>query len=128
MSCLFRSLSFFISNTNENQLREIIVNFLENDPVLIFPKTKASEIIPIEFPNETLENYVRKMKKTHTWGGAIEIKAFCELFKMKVFVKVLKNSDNIEFIPSYWTEDNCTINKSRQIKISWNGFHYEPIA
>ena len=34
MSCLFRSLSYFIQNVNENELRDIIVDYLEKDPIL----------------------------------------------------------------------------------------------
>ena len=127
MSCLFRSLSYFINNTNENQLRQIIVEYLEKDPILIQPDKKASEIIRSEFPSDTLQFYVEKMKRSSTWGGAIEIKAFCELFSMQVGVLVLESKKEITFVPSSWDTSICTVNKNRFLKISWNGYHYEPL-
>ena len=127
MSCLFRSLSYSINNTNETQLRLILVDYLAQNPVLILPDKKASEIIVAEFPNEKFENYLEKMKNSNTWGGAIEIKAFCELFSIQVNVLVLKTKKTITFVPNKWDTQNCTVNDTRCITITWNGYHYEPI-
>lgn len=128
MSCLFRSLSHSISNTNEGQLRSILVDFLEKNPILILPDKKASEIVFAEFPNLKFENYLERMKKSNTWGGAVEIKAFCELFSIQVKVLVLETGQTITFYPNKWETTNCTVNDFHSITISWNGYHYEPIS
>lgn len=120
MSCLFRSLSYFITNVGTDELRYIITDYISKDPILIPPSTRLSTILAID--KISLEKYKNEMKKSSTWGGAIEIKAFCELFRIKVFVHVLRENRYIEFIPSKWN------NESREIKISWNGYHYEPIS
>lgn len=127
MSCLFRSLSNSINNTNETQLRLILVDYLAENPVLIVPDKKASEIIVAEFPNQKFENYLEKMRHSNTWGGAVEIKAFCELFSIQVNVVVLETRKTISFVPNKWETQNCTINDLRCITITWNGYHYEPI-
>ena len=119
MSCLFNSLSYFLDNMNGSQLRKIIVDNMSRDPIIIESKLKVSNIIKYEFRNMTLKNYIKKMSLSSEWGGAVEIKVFCELFHYKVNVIVLRTRKTIEFIP----ENNI----KREVTITWNGSHYEPI-
>jgi hypothetical protein len=121
MSCLFRSLSYYIQNVNENELRDIIVDYLEKDPILIGQDTHLKDILKVQ--NTTISDYTAQMRQRHVWGGAIEIRAFCELFDMKVIVFVIRENRNIEFIPS--SHDIKPIHNS--ITISWTGSHYEPL-
>ena len=121
MSCLFRSLSHFIENVNENELRDIIVDYLEKDPILIGNATHLKSILQIQ--NSTISTYTQQMRRRHVWGGAIEIRAFCELFNMKVIVYVIRENRNIEFISSCF--DKKPVDKC--IQISWTGSHYEPM-
>lgn len=118
MSCLFRSLSFFISNIQTEELRNIITDYISKDPILIPPDIKLSTILSID--NISLDLYSRNMRKSSTWGGAIEIKAFCELFQIKVCVYVIPEKRYIDFIPTIW-------DGYRTIRISWTGNHYEPM-
>ena len=55
------------------------------------------------------------MEKDTTWGGAIEIKSFCEMFK--VVVVVVYKDRNIQFIPSSKCTDNI-------IYLNYTGNHY----
>jgi hypothetical protein len=119
MSCLFRSLSYFITNVETDELRQIITDYISKDPILIPPDGRLSSYLSID--NKNLNDYTKNMRKSETWGGAIEIRAFCELFQIKVFVLVLKDNKYIEFVPTNFTDN------SKYIKISWNGNHYEPI-
>lgn len=118
MSCLFRSLSFFISNIDTEELRHIITEYISKDPILIQPDIRLSTILSID--EMSLDAYTSNMKKSSTWGGAIEIKTFCELFQMKVRVYVIQDKQFIDFIPTNWDGIRC-------IKISWTGNHYEPL-
>ena len=115
MSCLFTSLSYFISNLESTQLRNIICNYLQSNPTLI-DYIKLNEITLWE-NNVSLDDYVQNMRKESSWGGGIEIKAFCEIFKLKVIV--VFNSKEIEFLPS--------TPSIGEMRISYNGVHYEPI-
>jgi hypothetical protein len=118
MSCLFRSLSYFISNLKTEELRYIITDYISKDPILIQPDTRLSTILSID--EISLDTYSRNMRKSETWGGAIEIKTFCELFKIKVSVYVISERRYIDFFPTDWDGNRC-------IKISWTGNHYEPL-
>lgn len=124
MSCLFRSLSHFIENVNENELRDIIVDYLEKDPILIGNDTHLKDILHIQ--NSTITEYTQQMRKRHVWGGAVEIRAFCELFDIKVIVFVIRENRNIEFLPSSF-ENNDSEKIEKCVKISWTGAHYEPM-
>lgn len=126
MSCLFRSLSYYITNIDENDLRTIIVEYLEKDPIFVSPNERVSSLIKNEYSNMNLEMYLRHMQKQSTWGGAIEIRAFCEIFLFKVEVVVLQTGKIIEFVPAVWNNISRHEKLCRVLKITWNGFHYEP--
>jgi hypothetical protein len=118
MSCLFQSLSAFIEDTDASKLRHIIADYLEKNPIL-YDNEKIGDIVSWEHGNPTLEQYVARMRMPSTWGGAIEIKAFCDMFQIGVHVLVLRDRKTIEFQPSNMTaKDHFTI--------TWNGAHYEP--
>ena len=76
MSCLFDSLSYFTLNDNGHSLRQKITAYINEDPILIQPNTRLSNILQIQ--DVGFQNYVNSMRSANTWGGAIEIKAFCE--------------------------------------------------
>ncbi len=119
MSCLFDSLSSYLNNVTSYELRQIVVNYLETNPVLIFPTTKASDIVSVESQGKSFASYLENMRRNETWGGALEIRGFSELFHRKVNVYVIVTSKIIEFIPS--TVQHCPIN------IKWTGNHFTPI-
>lgn len=123
MSCLFDSLASFIHNTNGKILRDNIISYMKKDPVLITPDLKLSSIIKNEENKEDdniqLQKYISHMSKEDTWGGAIEIRCFCQLYKTKVNV-VTDDNNSITFLPIN--------NESKyEINISWINNHYEPI-
>ena len=111
MSCLFHSLSKFIS-INSDELRQIICNYISQNPIL-FDSIKAQDVILWE-NGMNFEDYVRGMRYNTTWGGAIEMKAFCDIYKIQVNVHV--NNRVISFHP---TGEIIKI-----ININWNGIHF----
>lgn len=114
MSCLFNSLSYFIDQ-NSTQIRNKICNYLQqNKPIINGLDTK--QILRLEN-----RDYINNMRKPSTWGGAIEIQVACTIWNLKIVVNNLRDKKkNIEFFPIHQKID-------REIHISWNGFHYEPI-
>ena len=64
------------------------------------------------------------MRRDNTWGGAIEIQAICNIFKVRVIVVNIRNrfrnGREIEFLPVHE-------NYSNTLKITWSGGHYEPM-
>lgn len=121
MSCLFRSLSFFIVNTDAASLRRILTDYMETDPVL-YDDQKLSDVLRFEPGSPTLARYIARMRLPSTWGGAIETKAFCNMFNAVVLVKVLRDGRMIEFRPSPDASE-----APHPFMISWNGSHYEPL-
>lgn len=115
MSCLFNSLSRFVG-IDSTQLRLNIVEYLKTNPKLM---DDASVSDVLEWSGEkSLMDYVDEMSKTHVWGGAIEIKGFCDLYKMNVNVHVTYT--NQKFIVT-------TPNAIKTCHISYNGGHFEPL-
>ena len=115
MSCLFNSLSYFIPENNYN-IRQKICDYLEeNKPIIEGLDTQF--ILDLENPN-----YIRDMRNTSTWGGAIEIQAASSIWSLRIIVKNYRNNDgkDIEFIP-------LNQNYQKTIQVYWTGGHYEPI-
>lgn len=119
MSCLFNSLSYFIPNTSYN-IRQEICDYLEkNNPIIDGLDTQF-------ILNLDNTNYINNMRNVNSWGGAIEIQAACNIWKLRINVRnnryINKSVSNniIEFIPI-----NCNYDKT--IELEWTGGHYEPI-
>ena len=116
MSCLFDSLSHFHHEFSGNDMRTILVQYLTKNPNI--NGLKAQEYIKSE-KRMPLEQYIEFMKRPTSWGGAIEIKIYCDVFKRNVLVVSQPNSRNIEFFSKKKT-------KIWDI-IHWNGSHYTAI-
>lgn len=131
MSCLFYSLSFFIDNVDTHQLRQMIADYLETDPYIDHDqgdddphRHKFSQMISFVSDFDSLPNYVRHLRLQSTWGGAIEIKAFCDMFHVIVEVIVQHTQKSIEFCPS----SNTNKRPTTRFRLLWNGSHYEPVS
>lgn len=120
MSCLFRSLAFFVHSVNEEELRHIICNYLEKNPT-IMDDLSLKDILHIE-GMETAD-YVQNMRYSSTWGGAIEIKAFCNIYQVGVVVRIQSTGKEVVFKPSSMENATCL----NAVLIEWSGNHYEPI-
>ena len=115
MSCLFNSLSKFVS-LSSNELRQGICDYLSTNPLLI--DDLHTDVIVKDENGQDLNVYVSSMRDANTMGGAIEIRAFCKVFKMNILVKSLPNNRDIEFLTE---EATCTKT------ITWSGNHFEAL-
>ena len=112
MSCLFKALSNFTTDSTD-ELRKKICDFLEQNPIL-FAEIKTENIVKWE-KDLSLRDYITSMRSNETWGGAIEIKSFCEMYKIQIHVHIMDNKI-ITFIPLSPPESI--------INITWNGNHF----
>jgi hypothetical protein len=64
----------------------------------------------------TLADYIASMSKPWVWGGAIEIKAFCNLFRVNVQVVVTYTGRVIDILSETPTK--------RSVTIYYNGSHF----
>ena len=137
MSCLFNTLSPFVHITSK-ELRDNICSYIKTNP-------KIFDDIPVEDSVmwngedfKDLKSYIKHMKKSSSWGGAIEIKAFCNMYNKVVIVRdqcggVRKKKNKVEFLPNGYVKNKIDIVKDgyslklsypQKIKIKWNGGHY----
>lgn len=117
MSCLFNSLSHFINGTSD-QIRQIICDYLkDNKPIIDGLDTHF--ILSLD---NNHNDYIRNMRHSSTWGGAIEIQAACNIWNTRIIVFNKRSIPNthIEFLP-------VNNNFEYTIKLEWNGNHYEPL-
>lgn len=120
MSCLFHSLSAFVNGMNEDEVRQRICDYLESNPTLM-EGLSLEDVLKTEGMGTM--DYVGSMRNSSTWGGGIEIRAFCEIFRVGVLVHVRSTGRDILFRPS-GMENAASI---PAIKIEWQGAHYEPL-
>lgn len=120
MSCLFRSLSAFVNMVSEDELRQIICNYLEQNPK-IMDDLSLKDILNIDGMDTA--DYVRSMRHNSTWGSALEIKAFCNIYNVGVVVRIVQNGRDVVFKPSSMEEATCL----NAVMIEWTGNHYEPV-
>lgn len=76
MSCLFNSLASLVQQ-DPVQLRAEICAFLESNPPMM-DDIKADSIVHWE-NGQSMDDYLRDMRQSQTWGGAIELKAFTQM-------------------------------------------------
>jgi hypothetical protein len=118
MSCLFNSLSYFISE-DSYKIRQTICDYLqENKPII--EDLETSEVL--KFENNDVNSYIENMRSMSTWGGAIEIQCACNIWNLQINVSNYRDAGNkiIEFIP-------LNGNNTKTINVYWTGGHYEPI-
>lgn len=117
MSCLFVSLDYFIKE-NSYTIRQKICDYLQQNNTII-DGLDTKFILDMENIN-----YIQNMRNTSTWGGAIEIQAACNIWKLRIIVNDIryKHSQNnsIEFVP-------VNNNYDKSITLEWSGGHYEPV-
>jgi hypothetical protein len=119
MSCLFNSLGALVAE-NPQAIRGRICDWLATDPS-IMDDLSASTVIVVE-SNQILESYVERMRSPATWGGAIEIRSFVQLWRRPVRVWAIRGRRWIEFPLATGVEAT-----GAECLLSWTGWHYEPI-
>lgn len=119
MSCLFDSLSHFITNVDSPKMRSMIVNYLSTNPKLM-EDNKFSDLLSFGDHPVELNDYIRHMSNTDTWGGAIEIKAFADMFSIRVLINLTTTGKQIEFLPKNQYQTT--------ICLLYTGNHYEPVS
>lgn len=115
MSCLFNSLSYFFKE-DSFIIRQKICDYLEhNNPIIDGLDTKFI----LDMDNS---DYIKNMRHSFTWGGAIEIQAACNIWNVKVGIRNIRDKEitYIEFIPICDKTENI-------IYLEWSGGHFEPI-
>lgn len=118
MSCLFDSFSRLLGVPTDT-IRQTICDYLtDNKPILEGMNTH--DILALEA--HTAESYIANMRRSHVWGGAIEIQAACMIWSLCVIVENRRDGGTIDFTPL------APVSASRLLRVYWTGGHYEPIS
>ena len=110
MSCLFNSMSHFITDDEgPHGIRQRICDYLQNNlPILDGMETR--DVLQLEASSS--EHYISNMRKSSTWGGAIEIQCACNIWNARIIVHDIRfgnngnNSKKIEFLPLHINIDS----------------------
>lgn len=113
MSCLFDSLSSLEGRGEGASLRKEICRFIAGGN--LHSEIYGGDAMLFEMP---LSAYVSKMHDEKEWGGAVEIRAFCEMRRVSVVVHCANRM--IEFLPD---AEQLT----HFFHVHWNGAHYTPL-
>ena len=122
MSCLFNSLSYFI-DMSSMRIRQRICDYLQDAKTLL-PGIDTRTLLELEAVDA--ESYIRHMRLASTWGGAIEIRAACDIWNFDITVMNERDRTRptrIEFVSV--NADNGE--PARKISLCWTGGHYEPV-
>ena len=128
MSCLFNSMSHCIKEDwGPHGIRQRICDYLQSNlPILDGMETR--DVLQLEAPSS--EHYISNMRKSSTWGGAIEIQCACNIWNARIIVHDIRfgnngnNSKKIEFLPLHINIDS--IIPPLEFELEWSGGHYEP--
>ena len=137
MSCLFNSMSHFIKEDwGPHGIRQRICDYLQNNlPILDGMETR--DVLQLEAPSS--EHYISNMRKSSTWGGAIEIQCACNIWNARIIVhdmrfgnknnnskndRNINNNNKIEFLPLRINIDSTI--PPLEFELEWSGGHYEP--
>jgi len=111
-SCLFSSIGYLLDDKfDENsklKYRQLLINYLEGLE------------IDIATLGTSKEEYINNMIDINTWGGAIELKLFSDLFQTEIV------SIDIQFNRADIFGQEC--NYINRIFVLYNGVHYDPLV
>lgn len=140
MSCLFRALSAHTWNVDTEELRQKICDYLVRDPSISgapasfwvwADKSRGNEDYTETIAKRYLDRYVNEMRRSSTWGGAIEIISFCQMYRARICVYDIRrrNGNNaVYFQPGRdAVREGDTVESWPMYAIQWSGGHYEPV-
>ena len=112
-SCLFSSIGYLIDNkgfndTTKLQYRQLLVNYLES--------TNLEQGV-LEIPKP---DYLENIQNPSTWGGAIELKLFSDMFQVEI-ASIDVQSNRVDI----FGQDK---NYPQRIYVLYNGVHYDPLV
>ena len=122
MSGLFDSLSYYI-DASSGEIRQYIADYLEDGGEVIDGIETRDVLVMDADHGGDADRYIAKMRRSSTWGGAVEINACCNIWNVIVRVHNIRDCDGevIEFVPSSGKRPVGIMD------ISWSGSHYSAV-
>tara|TARA_B100001248_G_C27375220_1_gene453891 strand:+ start:77 stop:682 length:606 start_codon:yes stop_codon:yes gene_type:complete len=112
-SCLFASIGYNLDHRNFSditglQYRQLLAQYLENNDV---------DKNMFEVPKE---EYIEMIQNPGTWGGAVELRLFSDMFQMEI-ASIDVQSNRVDI----FGEDK---KYPQRIYVLYNGVHYDPLV
>lgn len=119
-SCLFHSLAYALGSTATN-LRGEMCSFMEKNPELTIAGTSLANWIQM-LAGVPVAQYVKKMSKGSTWGGAPEIAACAHMKKVNIHIYERKNGSFELTVP-------FEVGGARTVSVLYvGGVHYDALV
>lgn len=114
MSCLFNAVATPFPNCDGRCLRARVCAYLKDNARLF-----DDDVYVVD------DTYLATMARSTTWGGAIELKACCNMFNMYIDVRVVNATppSTIRFAPGICARDTYN-HAPHALVVQWNGTHY----
>lgn len=112
-SCLFSSIAYLLDKDNFNISSSLIYRLIIVDHI-------KENNIDEGMLGMSKEEYLQKISESDTWGGAIELKMFSEIFNIQIAVLDVQ-SGRIDIFGEL--EDF-----EKRIYLLYNGIHYDPLV
>lgn len=112
-SCLFSSIAYLLDKDNFNISSSLIYRLIIVDHI-------KENNIDESMLGMCKKEYLEKISESNTWGGAIELKMFSEIFDIQIAVLDVQ-SGRIDIFGEL--ED-----LEKRIYLLYNGIHYDPLV
>ena len=120
MSCLFISLGKLLQQPHTT-VRNTLCNYMQHHLDQPFQGMPIREWIRWQQQAPSPEAYIRAMRSTSEWGGAMELSMATQCYATDIRVVDTRGRTVAEFV---WRE-HCTAR--RKMVLWWTGNHYEPV-
>lgn len=114
-SCLFSSIAYLIDKENFNENSKMIFRLMIVDYINDNDNDISNDILGMD-----KKDYIEKISQPHTWGGAIELALFSEMFNI-----MIASMDVMTGRVDMFGEEK---DYDRRIYIMYNGVHYDPLV
>ena len=118
MSCLFIALGRLLDRPH-HRVRHEICQFMAKNLQLPFQDVPIQQWI--RWQGQNPPQYISRMRRTSSWGGAMEIAVATKLYR--VDITVVRASDHRR-IAQFVMDD--TRSARHHLFLTWTGNHYEP--
>ncbi|CAI5758963.1 unnamed protein product [Candida verbasci] len=108
-SCLFNSISYAIKGPQPQELRKIVVEYIEKDPILYNDAILGRD----------RQDYCKWILKNESWGGAIELGILSSHFKVRIICIDIESGNFMRFE---------TGNEEKYIMLIYSGIHYDVLT
>ena len=120
MSCLFQSIGKLIGRRHLN-VRNDICDYMQHHLNSMHQEMTLRQWIQWQQQSPNAEHYIRNMRNTSVWGGAMELAIATKVYGVDIHVVDAYNKKVAEFL---WRD---TFTARKRLVVQWTGVHYEPV-